>query len=68
MKNKDIRERAFEFALRIIKLCNELNKRPGGCRETSRQLLKAGPQWALIPKRHKRPKVKLTLSVRIPLR
>ncbi len=39
---RDIRERTFEFALRIIKLCNELNKRPGICRDISRQLLKAG--------------------------
>jgi four helix bundle protein len=39
---KDIRERTFEFALRIIKLCNELNKKPGVCRDISRQLLKAG--------------------------
>jgi four helix bundle protein len=38
---KDIRERTFEFALRIIKLCNELNRKPG-CRDISRQLLKAG--------------------------
>jgi four helix bundle protein len=42
MNNKDSRERTFEFALRISKLCNELNKRPGVCREMSRQLLKAG--------------------------
>ena len=39
---KDIRERTFEFALRIIKLCDELNQKPGVCREMSRQLLKAG--------------------------
>lgn len=39
---KDIRERTFEFALRIIKLCNELNKKPGVCRDISRQLLRAG--------------------------
>ena len=39
---KDIRERTFAFALRIIKLCNELNKKPGVCRDISRQLLKAG--------------------------
>ena len=39
---RDIRERTFEFALRIIKLCNELNKRPGVGRDISRQLLKAG--------------------------
>ena len=39
---KDIRERTFEFALRIIKLCNELNRKPGVCRDISRQLLNAG--------------------------
>lgn len=39
---RDIRERTFEFALRILKLCNELNKRPGVSRDISRQLLKAG--------------------------
>jgi len=39
---KDIRQRTFEFALRIIKLCDELNKKPGVCRDLSRQLLKAG--------------------------
>ena len=39
---RDIRERTFEFALRIIKLCNELNRKPGVCRDISRQLLKAG--------------------------
>jgi len=39
---RDIRERTFEFAVRIIKLCNELNKKPGVCRDISRQLLKAG--------------------------
>jgi four helix bundle protein len=38
----DIRERTFEFALRIMKLCHELNKRPGVGRDMSRQLLKAG--------------------------
>jgi len=44
MKNhpKHIRQRTFEFALRTIKLCNELNKKPGVCREISRQLFKAG--------------------------
>lgn len=39
---RDIRERTFEFALRIIKLCDELNRKPGVCRDLSRQLLKAG--------------------------
>ena len=41
-KHRDIRERTFEFALRIIKLCHELNKKPGVGRDMSRQLLKAG--------------------------
>jgi four helix bundle protein len=49
MKNKDIRERTFEFAVRIIKRCNELNKRPGVCREMSRQLLKAGTSVGANP-------------------
>ena len=39
---RDIRERTFEFALRIIKLCNELNKKPDVGRDISRQHLKAG--------------------------
>jgi hypothetical protein len=39
---KDIRERAFEFALRIIKLCQHLDKKPGVPRTLSYQLLKAG--------------------------
>ena len=38
---KEIRERTFDFALRIIKLCNELNRKPGICRDISRQLFKA---------------------------
>ena len=39
---RDIRERTFEFALRIVKLCHELNRKPGASRDISRQLLKAG--------------------------
>jgi four helix bundle protein len=39
---KDIRERAFEFAVRIIKLCQYLDKKPGVPRTLSYQLLKAG--------------------------
>jgi four helix bundle protein len=39
---KDIRERAFEFAVRIIKLCQHLDKKPGVPRTLSYQLLKAG--------------------------
>ncbi|HEY3028294.1 MAG TPA: four helix bundle protein [Pyrinomonadaceae bacterium] len=39
---KDIRERAFEFAVRIVKLCYELDKKPGISRNVSRQLLNSG--------------------------
>jgi len=39
---KDIKERAFEFALRIIKLCQHLDRKPGVPRTLSYQLLKAG--------------------------
>jgi len=39
---KDIKERTFEFALRIIKLCQYLDKKPGVPRTLSYQLLKAG--------------------------
>jgi hypothetical protein len=33
---KDIRERTFEFAVRIVKLCYELDKKPGVSRNMSR--------------------------------
>jgi len=46
---QDIRERTFEFALRIINLCNELNKRPGVSRDISRQSVQT-------PKRHRQRK------------
>jgi four helix bundle protein len=39
---KDIKARTFEFALRIIKLCQHLDKKPGVPRTLSYQLLKAG--------------------------
>jgi four helix bundle protein len=39
---RDIRERTFEFALRIIKLCQHLDRRPGVPRGLSYQLFKAG--------------------------
>jgi len=39
---QDIRERTFEFAVRIIKLCQYLDKKPGASRTLSGQLLKAG--------------------------
>jgi len=39
---KDIKQRAFEFALRIVKLCQHLDKHPGVPRTLAYQLLKAG--------------------------
>jgi four helix bundle protein len=39
---KDIRERTFEFAVRIVALCQHLDKKPGVPRTLSGQLLKAG--------------------------
>ena len=39
---KDIRQRTFEFAVLIIKLCQHLDKKPGVPRTLSGQLLRAG--------------------------
>jgi four helix bundle protein len=39
---RDIRERTFDFALRIVKLCQQLDSQPGVARTLGRQLLKAG--------------------------
>jgi four helix bundle protein len=38
----DIRQRAFNFALRIIKLCKQLEEQPGVARTLSWQLLRSG--------------------------
>ena len=38
----DIRERAFAFAVRIVRLCQRLEAKGGVCRTISFQLLKAG--------------------------
>ena len=39
---RDIRERTFDFALRIVKLCQLLDSQPGVGRTLGRQLLKSG--------------------------
>ncbi|MCY7275449.1 MAG: four helix bundle protein [Phormidesmis sp. CAN_BIN44] len=39
---KDIRERAFEFAVRIVKVCQFLNETPGVGRTLSKQLIRSG--------------------------
>jgi len=38
----DIRQRTFDFAVRIVKLCHYLNEKPGVSRILSSQLLRAG--------------------------
>ena len=44
MKKKpwDIRERAFEFAVQVARLCTTLDSRPGVSRTLARQLLRSG--------------------------
>ena len=39
---QEIGERAFEFAVRIVKLCQELDERPGVSRTLANQLLRSG--------------------------
>jgi four helix bundle protein len=42
MMVRDIRERSFEFAARIVKLCITLDEKPGVARVLGNQLLRAG--------------------------
>jgi four helix bundle protein len=39
---KDLRERTFDFSLRIIRLCQQLEQQPGVARTLSWQLLRSG--------------------------
>jgi four helix bundle protein len=39
---EDIRERTFRFAVRVVKLCQHLDGRPGVGKTLARQLLRAG--------------------------
>lgn len=39
---KEITERTFEFAVRIVKLCQVLDEKPGVGRTLSKQLLRSG--------------------------
>lgn len=41
-KPKDIRERTFNFAVRIVKLCQILDEKPGVGRTLGQQLLRSG--------------------------
>jgi len=42
VKPEDIRERTFNFAVRVIRLCQYLDEKPGVSRTLSKQLLRAG--------------------------
>lgn len=39
---RDIRERSFRFAIRIVKLCQNLDAKPGVSRTLANQLLRSG--------------------------
>jgi four helix bundle protein len=41
-KPRDIKERAFDFAVEIVHLCQDLDKTPGTTRTLGRQLLRSG--------------------------
>ena len=41
-EDRDLQERLFAFAVRIVRLCRKLDERYGVARSLSRQLLKAG--------------------------
>lgn len=41
-KPRDIRERTFEFAVRIVKLCQRLDEKPDVSRTLGNQLLRSG--------------------------
>ena len=41
-KRRDILERTFRFAVRVVKLCQVLDQQPGVGRTLSRQLLRSG--------------------------
>jgi hypothetical protein len=60
----DIRERTFEFAVRIIKLCQHLDKKPDVPRTLSYQLLKAGTSVGLMLKKRRPARADPILSAR----
>ncbi|MFZ2492831.1 MAG: four helix bundle protein [Thermoanaerobaculia bacterium] len=41
-ERRDLGERAFEFARRVVALCQAIERKPGVSRTLSRQLLRAG--------------------------
>jgi four helix bundle protein len=42
LPRRDLPERTFEFARRIVKLCQILDQTPGVCRTLSNQLIRSG--------------------------
>ena len=57
----DLKERTFEFAVRIVKLCRVLDKKAGVPRTLANQLLRSGtssaPRSSLIPAIRKRESI-----------
>ena len=56
---KDIVNRTFDFATRIVRLCNHLDQRYGVARTLSRQLLRAGTSSVLMWKKRRPVRVEL---------
>lgn len=63
----DIRERSFAFAVRIVKLCQFLEKHTQVSKSIVRQLLDAGTSVGQIWKKVRRGKASLILSAKMRL-
>ena len=48
----DLKERSFEFAKRIIFLCQKLEQSPGVTRTISNQLIRSGTSIGVILRKH----------------
>jgi hypothetical protein len=62
---QDIKERAFEFALLIIKLYQHLDKKPAFLEPLAINCLRLELQWGLTLKRLKQARADQILSARI---
>jgi len=58
----DIPERTFEFARRVVKLCQVLDEKPGVSRTLANQLLRSGTSIGANVEEGQPRKVKSTLS------
>jgi four helix bundle protein len=64
---KDIRERTFDFSLRIIRLCQQLEEQPGVARTLSWQLLRSGTSIGANVEEAQAGQSKLDFITRMPL-